>query len=131
MSLTLRSLAIMFITYFIQPWKYYNIGRRCCQEVNRILVTDCYFLGIGKKMLIFLAFWEGLFGLWTNYEFFVNFFWKKDWACGYLSLPKKIPEQKNGQNWPSRRQDWFQNDIKVILLMFFLFKIPIKRQSHL
>ena len=67
----------MFITYFIQPWKYYNIGRRCCQEVNRILVTDCYFLGIGKKMLIFLAFWDGLFELWINYEFFVNFFEKR------------------------------------------------------
>ena len=47
----------MFITYFIQPWGYYNIGEEGCQEVNEILVTDCYFLdievGIEVKMWIF------------------------------------------------------------------------------
>lgn len=98
----------MFITYFIQPWEYYNIWEEGCQEVNGILVTYCYFLGMKEEMWIFWAFWEGLFKLWTNYEFFVNFL-KKDCACAYLFLPKRAPERENGQNWPSIRQGWQDN----------------------
>lgn len=95
----------MFITYFIQPWKYYNIGRRCCQEVNGILITDCYFLGMREGMLIF----EHLGGfVWivNRLWIFCKFFWKKNCVCAYLSLPKRAPEWENGQNWPSRRQGW-------------------------
>ena len=74
----------MFITYFIQPWKYYNIREEDCQEVNGILVTDCNFL----------AFWEGLFGLWTNYEFFVNFFEKR---IAFMLISPYLKEHQNGK----------------------------------
>ena len=94
MSLTLRSLAIMFITYFIQPWKYYNIGEEDCQEVNGILVTDCNFLGTREEMWIFLAFWEGLFGLWINYELFVNFFGKR---IMFVPTSPYLKEHQNGK----------------------------------